>query len=177
MIDNRGNEMLITKDGFIFGFRGDGYARHNHEKLTLNDSGMPIAKDGSEMAPRARLIVVGEGTLLCAPPNIQLKESQPQTGIFKKLRDLYEKVFTPPVAECRVDMSGECYLDYGGPGPGGYVTSGGYHESVKFSVNRSGGMSLSSDVKPDSKVFLWEQELEAFFTASSKLYEKMTKGN
>jgi hypothetical protein len=180
IIDNRGNEMLITKTGFIFGFLGprseyDDY-REIPLKLKLDEHGMPIAQDGSEISPRARLIVVGEGTFACAPPHLELVNREPRSGMGNAIAELYAQVFTPTVAECEVTMRGTCYLGYAGPAPCGFADDGIYSEAVKVSVNRLGAVHLNarSRIDRDERVFPWEQNLETYSTTSDKNFRKIT---
>jgi hypothetical protein len=176
--DNLGSQILVTHDGFLYGHKcpnsNHPYVKINPKALTFNASGVPLAEDGSEMSPRARIISLGDGILFCAPPNIEVTKDQaiPMAGWKKALAEFIGIKSAPDLATCKVEMSGSMHLS---SGPGGCIGSADdsyYKDWVKITINPEGRVLLDKKTEASPNNFKWEADLETIIVDTQAEFDR-----
>jgi len=190
---------IVTGSGMVY--RLSDY-RHNTGEIpvTFDGSGTPLSKDGAPLEPCARIIMVGDGHVVCAPPGIgpvtapsesESADTEEPHSVLETLSELAERALDSIgalfhihptdeiVAECSWSAKQWIFLqDVETGGASGPKAGSKRDVLVKLSITSEGELKFSEALEGDAdeESFPWERFVETELVTEEWKFTELTKG-
>ena len=158
--------IFVASNGLVY--LNDGPDRNSKfdAQAHLAPTGDLFAEGNRKISPRARVISVGDGAIIAAPPNVELVNRTPNifNTLFVQAKTtlLGESSHDPVAAKATVTMSQPWIITSNGPF-GGPQDEGVNEVKVEFTIRSSGKLSISERLGGHNfltPTFPWEYTLQ-----------------
>jgi hypothetical protein len=157
--------IFVASSGLVYLNDGPDRTSKFDAQAHLAPTGDLFAENNRKISPRARVISVGDGAIVAAPPNVELVNRTPNifNTLFVKAKTalLGESSHDPVAAKAIVTMSQPWIITSNGPF-GGPQDGGVNQVKVEFTIRSSGKLSISESLGGDHclpPTFPWEDRL------------------